>query len=401
MSLYHPMTDRHPRLLAVFAHPDDEVFCAGGMLAQWAAAGNETMVLSATRGEAGQIQDAQAATRLTLGAVRERELRLACQYLGVRQVECLDHRDGALREVDEATLASEVADRIRSFAPDIVVTFGPDGGYGHPDHCAISAATTRACQQIARAGGHTPHLYYSAFPRQHRLLSRSVARWLAQRDSPFQGSKEFVRALALLAEEATLLGYADDTVQTQWFPAGFSIVEQGEVGSCLYLIISGHAEIIQEDASGRRVCRQVGPGQFFGEEALARNQEQRASVVARDTVTCLSLSPRAPTSFDARGADAQRDDVLASLVGLTESVTDGLTHVDVSSWLDCKIAALSAHRSQFAMEPEFLLYELLGELLGCEYFTRVAFSAAPVTLHAIATDEALDLDAMQVVTVSA
>jgi len=58
------------RLLGVFAHPDDEVFCVGGTLAQWAEAGCETMIISATRGEAGQIQDAKAASRGTLGAVR-------------------------------------------------------------------------------------------------------------------------------------------------------------------------------------------------------------------------------------------------------------------------------------------------------------------------------------------
>ena len=63
--------DQKPqRLLCVLAHPDDEVFCAGGTLAQAAALGIETMVVSATRGEAGQIQDARIATRRTLGQVR-------------------------------------------------------------------------------------------------------------------------------------------------------------------------------------------------------------------------------------------------------------------------------------------------------------------------------------------
>jgi len=76
-----------PSLLAVFAHPDDETFCAGGTLAKYAADGAEIMVVSATRGDAGQIRDARAATRRTLGQVRERELRLACERLGVRPSE--------------------------------------------------------------------------------------------------------------------------------------------------------------------------------------------------------------------------------------------------------------------------------------------------------------------------
>ena len=66
------------RTLGVFAHPDDEVFCAGGTLAGAAALGAETMIVSATRGEAGQIR---AATRQTLGQVREHELHRSCQRL--------------------------------------------------------------------------------------------------------------------------------------------------------------------------------------------------------------------------------------------------------------------------------------------------------------------------------
>src|SRR5215831_11883236 len=111
------------RLLGVFAHPDDEVFCVGGTLAQWAAAGCETMIISATRGEAGQIQDANAASRATLGAVRAEELRAACARLGVEHVVCLNYGDGALAEVDEVTLAGHVATCIRDFQPDVVVTF--------------------------------------------------------------------------------------------------------------------------------------------------------------------------------------------------------------------------------------------------------------------------------------
>jgi LmbE family N-acetylglucosaminyl deacetylase len=70
------------RVLGVFAHPDDETFCAGGTFARYAEQGAEIMVVSATRGQAGQIRDAAAGTRRTIGAVREAELRLACERLG-------------------------------------------------------------------------------------------------------------------------------------------------------------------------------------------------------------------------------------------------------------------------------------------------------------------------------
>jgi LmbE family N-acetylglucosaminyl deacetylase len=376
MSLYPMATDGYSRLLGIFAHPDDEVFCAGGTLARWAAAGGETMVISATRGEAGQIQDARTATRRSLGSAREQELRAACARLGVRQVECLDYRDGALSAVDETALARDLARRIRDFAPDVVITFGPDGAYGHPDHIAIGAATTRACELIARAGGRAPHLYYSAFPRQRRLLCQRLAHWLTDRGSRFRGSDTFVRALTLLADEATLLGYADDAVQTQWFPAGFSIVEQDERGANLYLIISGHAEVLQEDAGGTpQPSGRLGPGQFFGERALAHQRPQDASVVASDTVTCLVLSPQPPTAFAGRGAEAQLGGASLVTTADDERARAELLCVEMSSCIESKLAALAAHRTQFAIEPAMFPSSLLQELLGSEYFVRVAVPA--------------------------
>ncbi len=81
---------RRPRLLGVFAHPDDETFCAGGTLATYTERGAEAMVISATRGQAGQIRDAAQATRRTLAQIREQELRAACAVLGVEHVECFD-----------------------------------------------------------------------------------------------------------------------------------------------------------------------------------------------------------------------------------------------------------------------------------------------------------------------
>ena len=392
MIAYPVAANRHSRMMGVFAHPDDEVFCAGGMLAQWAEAGHETMIVSATRGEAGQIQDAHAATRRTLGTVREEELRAACAQLGVRHVECLDYRDGMLQEVDEETLASDIAAYIREFAPEIVVTFGPDGGYGHPDHIAISKATTLACQQIAAEGGRAPHLYYSVFPRQHRLLCHRLARWLTTRGSSFRGSAAFVRALALLADEASELGYTDDAVETQWVPAGFSIVEQCERGTSLYLLISGQAEVIHEDAHGtRHVLQTLEPGQFFGDEALAYHQAQDASLVATETTTCLVLSAQTPTLFDGRGSDAH---LIGIPVGEDEGESDErergrLIRVDISACLDHKIAALAAHRTQFAVEPAMFPAAQVWGLMGREYFEHVALSAPADDLYANSMDDAL------------
>lgn len=393
---------RPMRLLGVFAHPDDEVFCIGGTLAQWAEAGSETMIISATRGEAGQIQDARAASRGTLGAVREQELRAACARLGVQRVECLDYGDGTLAEVDAAMLAGHVATFIRDFQPDVVVTFGPDGGYGHPDHIAISIATTEACQLVAREDGWSPHLYYSVFPPQHGLLCHSLAHWLTTRSATFRGSPGFVRALALLADEATLLGHADDAVEVQWFPADFSIVEQGERANSLYLIISGHARVIHEDARGTRQLRQLlGPGQFFGAEALAFRSAQDASVVASDTVTCLVLSSQAPTTFAGRGEDAHLGGPTIGSTAGDSGERDGLIRIDISAYLGRKVAALAAHRTQFAIESEMLPLAQLWQLMGQEYFERVTLATPTDIQYADGADDTLWLDAQPVLAMPA
>jgi LmbE family N-acetylglucosaminyl deacetylase len=378
------------RLLGVFAHPDDEVFCVGGTLVQWAEAGCETMIISATRGEAGQIQDARAASRATLGAVREHELRAACAQLGVRHVECLDYCDGALAEVDAATLAGHVATFLRDFLPDVVVTFGPDGGYGHPDHIAISQATTQACQLVAREDGWTPQLYYSVFPRQQGVLCHRLAHWLTTRGAPFRGSARFVRALALLAAEATLLGHTDDTVEVQWFPADFSMVEQGEWGNSLYLIICGHAMVMHEDARGvHHLRQQLEPGEFFGAEALALRCRQHASVIALDTVTCLVLSYQAPTAFAGRGKDASLGSVTMGATECDREKEDGLIRMDISAHLDCKVAALAAHRTQFAIEAEMLPLTPVWQLLSQEYFESVPLTTPTGIQYAKGADDTL------------
>ena len=139
------MTQPHPkRLLGVFAHPDDESFCAGGTFARSVAQGAEVMVVSATRGEAGQIRSAGTATRQTLARVREQELQRACQRLGIQYARCLDYADGTLKDVDQQVLIRDVVELIRSFRPDVVITFGADGGYGQSDHIAISIFNKRS-----------------------------------------------------------------------------------------------------------------------------------------------------------------------------------------------------------------------------------------------------------------
>jgi LmbE family N-acetylglucosaminyl deacetylase len=354
------------RLLGLFAHPDDETFCAGGTFAQCAEQGAEILVISATRGQAGQIRDAGVATRRTIGQVREEELHRACAHLGVRQARCLDYDDGALAEADFAALVDELAQEISAFRPTAVFTFGPDGGYGHPDHLAISAATTAAWE---RAGDAT--LYHAYFPRHRRRLLDRMVQWLVNNDPRFRGDVGFVKTLLHIAEEARDLSTISDHLETRWFPAGTFVIEQGEAANTLFLILSGEAEAMREDDDGvHEVLGRLEPGQFFGEMGIAMRQPRNAHVIARTNLTCLAFSPAEPARFLGRGEGAHLTGPAVDLEIGEESLGEATTRIDVSAVIDRKIAAIAAYRSQFAFQPEAIPKSLLLDLFGVEYFIR-------------------------------
>ena len=376
------------RLLGVFAHPDDETFCAGGTFARYAGQGAEIMVVSATRGEAGQIRDAAAGTRRTIGAVREAELRLACERLGITQVRCLDHVDGTLADAGFPALVDEVAGVIGEFRPDVVITFGPDGGYGHPDHVTISAATTAACQRAAgpgpgpgrtaaRPAGRPPRLYYRCFPPGDLLIMERLAAWLASRPDRFAGTPAFAHAFLLLAEAASTLGHIRDHIQVRWYPPGSCVTEQGEAAAELFLILSGEAEVWQESSGGRRArLGRLGVGEFFG------HRHRSADVVAARSLTCLVLSPAPPAKFAGRGPGARLAGALpgaradASPAAESMRAARGVVRCDVSGQVMRKVEALSAYRSQFPLEPDMFPEFLFQEMFGREYF--VASAAGPL-----------------------
>ncbi len=155
--------------MAVLAHPDDESLGFGGTLAKYASEGVEVVVVTATRGERGRFHgwsadDPRHPGRAALAEIRERELRAAAAALGVHRVSVLGFEDSELDRVDPREAVSRIVVELLSGRPDIVVTFGPDGGYGHPDHIAISQFTTAAI--VGAAGTHrVSKLYYLAWPQ--------------------------------------------------------------------------------------------------------------------------------------------------------------------------------------------------------------------------------------------
>ncbi len=142
--------------LAVLAHPDDESLGFGGTLARYAAEGVETYLVTATRGERGRFGSlGKGGDPVEVGRVREAELRAAAAVLGIREVSLLNYPDGAVDRVEPTTAIRAVVSHIRRIQPDVVVTFGPEGAYGHPDHIAISQFTTAAAMCAADCGFRT------------------------------------------------------------------------------------------------------------------------------------------------------------------------------------------------------------------------------------------------------
>lgn len=351
------------RLLGVFAHPDDEVFCAGGTIAQAAEAGAEVMIVSATRGEQGQIRDATVATRRTLGAVRQDELCAAAAELGARHVQVLTYPDGTLQQ-HRSSLGAAIAGIMRQFDPDTVITFGADGGYGHPDHIAISELTTEAFGAHVRDSDRDQRLYHAVFPPRRTSMAEELAHWIVgsgQRAT----DRAALQAIALFTGESATMRLARDDVRVQWFPPDIYVIEQGEPADALYLILNGTAEALHEHSDGQLThLRRMHPGDFFGEFGLVTGA-RTAHVVARESLTCLVISRTPVRPYAGRGAGATSAAELAAAAG-----PPGTCWVNVTSYLHRKLEALARHRTQYPIVPSVLPQRLLEQMLGTEFFLR-------------------------------
>lgn len=139
------MSDQSPlKLLCLTAHPDDECFGFGGALMLAAEAGVETSVICFTDGQAATNR-VGASSNEHLGEMRRAEFVASCKILGVTHYEVLDYQDGQLEFADFSATAAMLVQRIRSYKPQVVLTFGTDGGMNtHADHTMVSAFTTAA-----------------------------------------------------------------------------------------------------------------------------------------------------------------------------------------------------------------------------------------------------------------
>lgn len=192
------MTER--RLLAVFAHPDDESFGSGGTLARYAAEKVDVHVAIATDGAAGSVISEYEAERERLAHVRMQELEAAVAILGAK-LHTLNYRDSgyigdpandhpdAFINVDEDEPVRRVVALIREIRPQVVITHDETGGYFHPDHIMAYQVTTRAFLAAGDAEqfpdvGSAPYepqrLYYTAMPARWTKVYATIMRLRGQ-----------------------------------------------------------------------------------------------------------------------------------------------------------------------------------------------------------------------------
>jgi len=126
-------------LLGILAHPDDESLGMGGSFARYSNEGFDTYLICATRGERGRFGVEKTSPGLDIvGKTREKEVLAAAETLGIKEVFFLDYIDGDLDKAPHQEIIKKILTIIRKIRPEVVATFGPEGGYGHPDHIAIS-----------------------------------------------------------------------------------------------------------------------------------------------------------------------------------------------------------------------------------------------------------------------
>ncbi|MEV0262806.1 PIG-L family deacetylase [Streptomyces sp. NPDC050617] len=219
------MTDRPLTLMAVHAHPDDEATSTGGVLAQYAAEGVRTVLVTCTDGRCGDgpggVKPGDAGHDPEAVAVmRRRELQESCDVLKISDLETLDYADsgmmgwpsndapGSFWQTPVEEGAARLAELMERYRPDVVVTYDENGFYGHPDHIQANRITMAALEMTEL----TPKVYWTTMP--HSAMQRFGELMREFGDMPEPDPAE----LAALAE----IGLPDDEITTWVDTAAFS-----------------------------------------------------------------------------------------------------------------------------------------------------------------------------------
>ena len=158
------MEEQKGGLLLVLAHPDDESMGTGGLILRHTRNGIATSLICATYGEAGWMGRPPGAKEEDLREIRAKELEEAAAALALSAVELWDYPDGGVARSDQQEITQRIWEQISKQRPRAVVGWGPDGGYGHPDHVAMGACTDAAVNAMTE--GEKPALYHIAVDQQ-------------------------------------------------------------------------------------------------------------------------------------------------------------------------------------------------------------------------------------------
>ena len=163
-------------LLGIWAHPDDEAYLSAGLMFRARAAGHRVVVATATRGELGTDDPDEWPTD-RLAAARETEMTASLAAVDVHEHHWLGYRDGTLPQAPPGDAVGKITGLISAIRPDTIVTFGPDGMTGHPDHRTVSSWATLAWT----ASGRRARLWYATltpeFHREWGALNADVGLW--------------------------------------------------------------------------------------------------------------------------------------------------------------------------------------------------------------------------------
>jgi LmbE family N-acetylglucosaminyl deacetylase len=213
--------DAQPKgpVMAVFAHPDDERVI-GPLLSRLAREGRETHLVVATDGSKGVRDFSHIPAGAELAAERAKEARCAAKRLGVRQLHLLGLADGGLASFDAlGKMRSALVAVIDSVKPAVIITFGPEGGTGHPDHRLVGDVTTQIVQGDGRFA--SVDLLYASLPAE-RLRTAPPAQ------PSVNGMAEALLTVRVPFEEQDLVAGREEFAchRTQYTPAEMEAINR-------------------------------------------------------------------------------------------------------------------------------------------------------------------------------
>jgi LmbE family N-acetylglucosaminyl deacetylase len=240
------------RLLVVMPHPDDECFGCASTIARYSAEGATVSLVTMTRGGAGLWNGRAAGDLRALTDVRALELRDAASELGVAFLEIFDYPDGALERVEEVDevrtrFLGDIVRVLRSHRPQVVVTFGPEGAYGHPDHKVVSRMTVQACAVSGDATAYELEaLALGTAPWSPSKLYFQTATTMAVESLKLPPQPPITTRVNIKGfEEAKLRAFARHRTQTQeWEPLRKFVASQGDTE---VFSLVGAADGLRED----------------------------------------------------------------------------------------------------------------------------------------------------------